>query len=402
MEIFCEHCNTVILIDRDQFGISQECPACGRPLKLPHLPDPFPPPQPEPQEPAAGDHDKGVRMLQEPASEQTRVWRKKLAAAFQAANHFAQESETTVVAGPEDAVEPELLQALDRALQPLRRLKPAAFDRYLDTLVGVGCLALFPLAFLVLGQAAVLTYRIHGQYLVLGLQVIVALLCCGMLAFRFTRTIRQLVRSRKLTVNRGELLDAGGLLCLLAAFLLFTGGLYWGLLSGAPLGTALALMAAVATGHGALLFFNPPVLNLVVAPSAELAPGELALVLAASFIRCAALVASTLVGTLPLLCLAMAWQLWQAYAATEPELGASAVSFLRGCGAALFVVILPLLAHLLQLGFRVVLDWYLVCFRVSRDLRVLGRHLVHQDTFAALANEPEVSGEKAATAGEPQ
>lgn len=379
MEIFCQNCDTVILIDRDQLGVSHECPACGHPLKLPELAELLPGHQGEDGPALPGDHAKAERMLQEPASEQTQIWRKKLAAAFQAANHFAPEVTDAPVEQEED--EPILFvsRALESFLDHLRIRRQASFDNYFKVITTTGSLTLVLICLLILFHAVALTMRQDVQYLILGIQAAIGLLVVNVFALKFSRSGLRLIRSRRLIVNSYDLLDAAGMLSALAGFLLLSGGLYWGIVHGSLLWVGLPVMGAIACAHAAVLFFSPAVVNAAIQVG-ETSPGETGLALIAYVIRVGVILSGVLLGALPVMALIMLWNIFTAVATEAVEHNAR--QFIQVAMAVSVIALMPLLSYLGYLGFRIFLDFYHAVFRISRDLRVLGHHMVSQDALS--------------------
>jgi hypothetical protein len=390
VEIFCQNCDTVILIDRDQFGVSHECPACGHPLKLPDLPEPILDAEEEDASSSPGDHAKAQEMLQEPASEQTQIWRKKLAEAFQAANHFALETESPV---PPEEEEPILFisRAVEACLKPLRIEQRESFDNYFKAITAIGSLFLLLISPLILLHASALTVKIDARYLIFGIQAAVGLLVINLFAFKFSRAGLRIIRCRKLVVSNYDLLDAGGVFSLLAGFLLLTGGVYWSIMSGGLLWTALMVMAAITSIHGAILFFSPGILNVTVSPS-DISPGETGLALVAYVIRIGVILSGVLIGTIPIMAFYMLWNIYVAFSSESIEVNAQ--QFKDGGVAITVIALLPLISYLGYLGFRIVLDFYYTIFRISRDLRMLGRHMVSQDAFQAMGTDTSADEEE--------
>ena len=90
IEFPCEHCDTVLSIAPDQLGSELFCPACDKEITLPELS-----PEMEVKLTIAMaqaknlpkddlDTKKAKRMLEEPDSKETVVWKERLAASFQA------------------------------------------------------------------------------------------------------------------------------------------------------------------------------------------------------------------------------------------------------------------------------------------------------------------------------
>jgi hypothetical protein len=383
VEIFCQNCDTVILIDRDQFGVSHECPACGHPLKLPDLPEPILEPDAAGDSASPGDHAKAQEMLQEPASEQTKIWRRKLAEAFQAANHFATEAEVPL---PPEEDEPILFisRAVEAILKPLRIQRRESFDNYFKVVTAIGSFSLLLICPLILFHAAALTVKIDARYLIFGIQAAVGLLVINLFAFKFSRAGLRIIRCRKLVVNNYDLLDAGGVFSLLVGFLFLTGGVYWSIMCGDLLWTALLVMAAITSVHGAILFFSPGILNVTVSPG-DISPGETGLALIAYVIRVGVILSGVLIGTIPIMACYMLCNIFNAFSREGIEINAQ--QFEEGGLAITVIALLPLLSYLGYLGFRIVLDFYYTVFRISRDLRMLGRHLVSQDAAQALGTD---------------
>jgi len=378
VEIFCQNCDTVILIDRDQFGISHECPACGQALKLPELPEPLSEDEEESGPGQAGDHEKAERMLQEPASEQTQIWRRKLAAAFQAANHFAPDAVDSLPAEEED--EPVLMvgRVVESCLRHLRITRQEPFDNYFRVITTTGSVTLAVICLLILCQAVALTVRQDVKYLILGIQAAVGLLVVDIFALKFSRAGLRVIRTRRLTLNSYDLPDTAGMLSALASFLLLSGGLYWGIANGNHLHVGLSLIGAIACAHAAILFFSPRVVNAAIEPG-EVSPGETGLAMVAYAIRVGVILSGVLLGALPVMALLLLWGIFTVMSGAEA--GLHGRHFIHVAMAVSAIALMPLASFLGYLGFRVFLDFYYAVFRISRDLRMLGRHLVSQDAL---------------------
>jgi hypothetical protein len=111
IEFNCQHCDTDISIASDQIGGELFCPACEKEMEFPELtPDmeaklALAKAQAKVVPKGNLDHQKAEKMLQEPDSQETKVWKERLAQSFQAATFKEVEpnrNETTLTPPKDD------------------------------------------------------------------------------------------------------------------------------------------------------------------------------------------------------------------------------------------------------------------------------------------------------------
>jgi len=389
MEIKCQKCDTVILIDEEQLGQTSNCPGCGKKLGLPVKvvkKDPKQDPTFAEEEKlrAVTDteegHEKAEKMLEEPASKETQMWREKLTASFQAANHFA-----------EDILESELPDEdekmffisvfLDNFLDSIRIKRQEKFDNYYKLITAVGILSLFVAFFLILTQGVILLVKIHGGYLVFGIIAAATTLVLNYLAYRFSRAGLQVVRKKKLTLNGYELLDAFGILGLLATFTLVIAGLYFGIKERNILLGAQLIVPAVASAHVAYLFLSPAVLNAIIARH-KLTVGEAGLAVTSYLVRTIVILCGLMLAAIPFFDFVLLWNIANSFGPGS-KIEIIAGQYVLVVYLITFFSLLPLFAYIFFLIYRIFLDFYDTVFRISKDLNVLGSHLVKQDLLRA-------------------
>lgn len=368
MEFKCEHCNTNISIDPDQISADVTCPACDHPLDVPELPPELVKALDKKLEEESnikpiqeGDHEVAEAMLEEPASKETTMWREKLAASFQAAN-------VSNISNIEDEYKvgkrPALEKAIDSILDFFSIKRIESFDEYYKTLSNIGGVFILIFGILALVQCIILTSKFNDAlYLIFGIIGLVSSVGFYYLATKFSSTGLSLIRNKELVFYTRDMHHAFGLINLIMTLVLVLMGGYMGIRQMSFFQLIIYLIPAIGTGHAAVLFLSPGVLNTRIAKQ-EVTAGETGLSLFGFIIRVAILLSGILLASIPILGIMVLYIIFDSFSNDKIKMQ----EFIFICQTVVVIILAPLSTYIIYLIYHIFLDLYKVIFHISNNL----------------------------------
>ncbi len=362
MEVICPNCETSMLIEDEQLGLSHECPACGNPMPIPELSEQdrenfiksnskkaaFSPEDTNPE--------LGRKMLEEPATEITSMWKERLANSFHVAN-FAEENQDYESYELHREAETLVTYRLDRFLHRLRFKTPGIFDEYYRVLVLSGAYSLNFVALIVLALGIILYIREDSYLLIFGCAGFFAAFVLHYLSFRFSRAGLKMIRSQVLKLYSYDVINAFGLLSAVTVLALCFAAIFYGIREKNFLRTLLLMVPALASGHAAVLFQNPGILNAGHSPE-QATPGETGLAIVAYIMRLFILLAGVLQCAIPVLTFMLVWILVRLFLPNADYSHETVRHFVTISYYIAGIALCPMFFYLLYLAYSIGLDFY--------------------------------------------